>query len=210
LYAQEGTVPTIAKLLVKLKDSINFKGGSSSLRKIVRDLGFRWKQTMTNRGVLIERHNIRSLRVSYLAAIRRYRADGSPIIFQDETYIHSSHTRPKTWDGDNYSGLLAPTSKGERLIIVHAGRRAGFISNALLIYKSRQKTGDYHNEMDSKNYARWLKTMLIRNLPPKSILVIDNASYHNIQADITSAPESPGIIRCATRVDLPTPQHAPH
>jgi hypothetical protein len=44
LYAQEGTVPTIAKLLVKLKDSINFKGGCSSLRKIIRDLGFRWKR----------------------------------------------------------------------------------------------------------------------------------------------------------------------
>jgi hypothetical protein len=26
-YAQEGTVAAIAKLLVKLKDSINFKGG---------------------------------------------------------------------------------------------------------------------------------------------------------------------------------------
>jgi hypothetical protein len=78
--------------------------------------------------------------------------------------------------------LLAPTSKGERLI-VHAGGREGFISNALLIYKSRQKTGDYHNEMDSKNYARWLKTMLMPNLPPKSILVIGNASYHNIQTD---------------------------
>jgi hypothetical protein len=101
----------------------------------------------------------------------------------EDTQPKDAHTRPKNWDDDNYSGLLAPTSKGERLIIVHAGGRAGFISNALLIYKSRQKTGDYHNEMDSKNYARWLKTMLIPNLPLKSILVIDNASYHNIQTD---------------------------
>jgi hypothetical protein len=41
-YTQEGTVPTIVKLLVKLKESIDFEGNCSSLRRIVRDLGFRW------------------------------------------------------------------------------------------------------------------------------------------------------------------------
>jgi hypothetical protein len=37
--------------------------------------------------------------------------------------------------------------------------------------------------MDSKNYVRWLETMLIPNLPPNSFLVLDNAWYHNIQTD---------------------------
>jgi hypothetical protein len=71
------------------------------------------------------------MRVSYLTALRKYKADGSPIIFEDETYIHGRHTRPKNWTDHNDSGLLAPTSKGERFIIAHAGGRAGFISNAL-------------------------------------------------------------------------------
>jgi hypothetical protein len=61
--------------------------------------------------------------------------------------------------------------------------REGFISNALLLYKSRQKAGDHQNEMGSKNYGRRLKTMLILNSPPNSILVIDNASQHNVQTD---------------------------
>ncbi|KDR17971.1 hypothetical protein L798_08075 [Zootermopsis nevadensis] len=87
---------------------------------------------------------------------KKYKADGHPIIFEDEIYIHGSLTRPKNWTDDSDSGLLVPTSKGERLIIVHAGGRAGFISNALLKYKSRQKTGD-HNEMDNKNYACLVK-----------------------------------------------------
>jgi hypothetical protein len=90
------------------------------------------------------------MRVLYLTEFRKYKADGRPIIFEDETYIHGSHTRTKNWTDDIDSGLLAPKSKGERLIIFHAGGRAGFISKALHIYKSRQKTGDYHNEMDSK------------------------------------------------------------
>jgi hypothetical protein len=49
-YAREGTVPTIAKLLVKPKDSIDFKGSCSSRTRIVRDLDCRCKKTRTNRG----------------------------------------------------------------------------------------------------------------------------------------------------------------
>ena len=100
-----------------------------------------------------------------------------------QTYIHSSHSVPKSWSDDSNLGLMAPVSKGERLIIVHAGGRFGFIPNALLIYKSQVKTGDFHKEMNTDNYVKWLRTMLIPNLPPNSVLVIDNASYHNTQLE---------------------------
>ncbi|KAG8227808.1 hypothetical protein J437_LFUL006222 [Ladona fulva] len=57
----------------------------------------------------------------------------------------------------------------------------GFIPEALLIFKSGLKTGDYHGEMNSGNYLKWVKNQLIPNLPPKSVVVIDNAPYHNVQ-----------------------------
>jgi hypothetical protein len=44
-YVQEKMSPTIPKLLPKLRNRINFKGGSTSLRNIVKELGFRWKKT---------------------------------------------------------------------------------------------------------------------------------------------------------------------
>jgi hypothetical protein len=53
-YAQEGTVTEKYKLLIKLEEDTDFKGSCSSCRTVVRDLGFRWKKTRTNRGVLIE------------------------------------------------------------------------------------------------------------------------------------------------------------
>jgi hypothetical protein len=59
---------------------------------------------------------------------------------QDKTYIHGIHTRPKNCTGNNESCLLVPASKGERLIIFHAGGRAGCISDTHLICKYRQKT----------------------------------------------------------------------
>jgi hypothetical protein len=73
-----------------------------------------------------------------------------------------------------------PVAKGWKLIIVHAGGEAGFVPN-FLIFKSNSKTGNYHDEVNSENYIRWLNEKLIPNLPPHSVIVLDNASYHNVQ-----------------------------
>jgi len=85
----------------------------------------RWKKTsdnrkVDNRKVIVERHDIRSLRVKYLRAIRAYREEGRSIVYADETYIHISHTTSYAWDDGSGAELKAPISKGRRLIIVHA------------------------------------------------------------------------------------------
>jgi transposase len=56
----------------------------------------------------------------------------------------------------------------------------GFIPGALLVFKSGLKTGDYHGDMNHENYFKWLRNQLIPNLPSNSVVVLDNASYHNI------------------------------
>lgn len=72
-----------------------------------------------------------------------------------------------------------PILKGQRLIIVHAGNEKGIVPGAFLTYKSTDTTGDYHNEMNNDNYEKWLVNQLIPNIPRDSVLVIDNAPYHN-------------------------------
>jgi hypothetical protein len=59
------------------------------------------------------------------------------------------------------------------------GGRTGCIPNTQLIFKSNQNTRDYHNEMNSENFIRRLNENLITNLGPNSVLVMDNAPYHN-------------------------------
>ena len=109
----------------------------------------------------------------------KYRLQDRHIIYMDKTYIHSTHTSSYGWSDDSLAGLLAPVSKGPRLIIVHAGGEQGFVPNAYLRFKSQQRMGDYHSEMNSANYQKWLQEKLIPNLPANSVLVIDNAPYHN-------------------------------
>jgi hypothetical protein len=97
-----------------------------------------------NRRILVEKQDVRSTRVAFLRAITRFCRDGRAIVYSDETYIHSSHTINTAWPDDTLRGYMAPTSKGQRLIIVHAGAEKGFTTGALMIFKSNQTTGDYH------------------------------------------------------------------
>lgn len=97
--------------------------------------------------------------------------------------VHMRHTRPKNWSDVSLSGRLAPVSRRERLIILHVGGYTSSIPDAQFLFKSNQKTGDYHIEMNSENYIRWLKEKLFPSLNPDSLLLMDNTSYDTIQKD---------------------------
>ena len=78
-----------------------------------------------------------------------------------------------------------PISKSEWCIIVDAGSEDGFVKGDRLIYDGKSTSGDYHDEMNSEKFIHvgWLRGQLIPNLTPKSVIVIDNASYHSVQED---------------------------
>jgi hypothetical protein len=44
------------------------------------------------------------------------------------------------------------------------------------MFESGTKSGDYHREMNFDIYESWLKTKLIPNPPPNSVLLLDNGS----------------------------------
>lgn len=66
---------------------------------------------------------------------------------------------------------------------MHAGGEEGFVPNGLLTFKSGHKTGDYHDDMNNKNFSKWLQEKLLPNIKKSSELVIDNASYHNVTTE---------------------------
>lgn len=170
------------KLLAKLKRDINYQGCSTSLRTIVENLGFKRQKPENNRWVLIENTDVRLKRILYLKAIKKYRDKGRPIVFVDESYVRSSHTKSKAWSDGSAQGLKRPISNGQGIVMVHSGSETGFVPNTLLMYKSGTKTGDF-NGMNFEIYEKWVRTQLIPNLSPDSVVVIDNAPYHNILMD---------------------------
>jgi hypothetical protein len=56
--------------------------------------------------------------------------------------------------------------------------------NALSMWKSHQTAGDYHHNMNQK----WVEKKLVPNLPAESVVVIDNAPYHNVKINRNLTP----------------------
>ena len=95
----------------------------------------------------MERSDIVAQRINFLRKIKCFREEGRDIVYTDETYVNAGHTVSKCWQ-TNQMGLLLPFNKGERMILLHAGSKNGFISGAKLVFKAKSTTGDYHSEMN--------------------------------------------------------------
>lgn len=180
-YLVRKQVPTAPKLLAAIKEKIEFPYKLTSLRRLLKQMGFKWKKSQAKRKVLIERPSIVAWRSKYLKAMKFHRQENRTIVYLDETWVDNNLTFKKCWQSDDIPGVLTDTSSTNRLIVVSAGSANGFVKGAELIFKAGQASGDYHGQMNSENYEKWVREKLIPNLPPRSVLVLDNAPYHNIQ-----------------------------
>ena len=68
---------------------------------------------------------------------------------------------------------------GKQLIILHAGSKDGWVPNGSLVYQSINDDGDYHQEMNHAIFEKWFETQPLPNIPPDSLIAMDNASYHS-------------------------------
>ena len=73
-----------------------------------------------------------------------------------------------------------PRGKGKHLIVLHAGTRSeGLIDGCDLVFLVRSKDGDYQE---------WFENQLMPALKNASLVVLDNASYHNVKTEDTVCP----------------------
>lgn len=144
-----------------------------------------------------QRHSTLKEQDYVIAARRRYlrekrsnrRADGTlkrAEVYLDETYLNKNHSNDNTWYfGDDGAWVNKPSGKGPRLIILHAITKEGWVQGAKLVFQAKSGTGDYHGQMDYNNFSKWFIDQLLPNIPPQSLIIMDNAKYHNVLADDT-------------------------
>lgn len=142
------------------------------------------------RSSLKERDTIILARRKYLRTRRANRnPDGTlkrPEVYLDETYINKNHSNQFTWYLDEDGPWVnKPAGKGPRWIIVHAITQAGWAPGAELVFQAKKRTGDYHGQMNWNNFSKWFTDQLLPNIPPHSIIIMDNAKYHNVLAEGT-------------------------
>lgn len=74
--------------------------------------------------------------------------------------------------------VLINISSFNRLIVVHAGFKNGFLENAALIFKVGKATWDYHGQWNGVSFEKWVEEKLVPSLSENSVFVIDNGHYH--------------------------------
>ena len=98
--------------------------------------------------------------------------------------MNAHHCRDEIWvDVDGKCGWKVPSGKGQRLIVVHAGGVEGWVVSADLVFRSKTNSADYHDEINSEHFMEWFTIQLLPNIPQDSIIIVDNATYHNKQKD---------------------------
>jgi hypothetical protein len=72
---------------------------------------------------------------------------------------------------------------------LHAGTRSeGLIDGCDLVFLAKSKDGDYHQEMNSVVFLEWLENQWMPALKNPILLVLDNASYHNVKTEDAVCP----------------------
>ena len=178
---QQVTIKSIQKYL---NESIEYKVATTTLWRALSRWGFEFGVGIRS-AQLKESTRIIIRRRQYLRAkLANRRADGTvirPEIYLDESYINKNHSKDSSWFLEEDNSILSkPTGKGERLVIVNAISKDGWIPNAKLVFKASKKTGDYHANMNWRLFSNWFSEKLLPNIPDNSIIIMDNAAYHNI------------------------------
>ncbi len=138
---------------------------------------------------LKEKDHIVLARQNYLRKMRRNRIARSektrrPEVYLDESYVNKNHSNDFVWySNEDGPWIQKPIGKGERLIIINAVTKDGWVPDAKVVFKSTRKTGDYHGQMNWNLFQKWFSEKLLPNIPGNSIIVMDNAAYHNILAE---------------------------
>jgi hypothetical protein len=77
-----------------------------------------------------------------------------------------------------------PSGTGKRLIVLHEGTRSeGLIDGCDLVFLAKSKDGDHHQEMNSVVFYEWFENQLMSALKNPSLVVLDNASYHDVKTE---------------------------
>ncbi|XP_050679965.1 uncharacterized protein LOC126975896 [Leptidea sinapis] len=177
-------IPTLNKIIAMAKNNLNYNGSRTTLCRILKkNLGFIFIKCKQNRRIIMERNNVKASRINYLRHIRENDALGSkrrPVFFLDETWIHTTN---------KVGGKKIPI---QSWLIACAGNESGFLPGTKMVFEAKIKKY-FYSCMDKLEFVNYVQEKILPNLPENSIVVIDDASYHNLHVDKVPTFRDPKI-----------------
>lgn len=184
-------LPTVDTILAEVNDDPglpNFK--RTTLFKTIKKLDFVFTK-MKRCSVLTEREDLIVWRRNYLYDIRKYREEGRPIYYLDESWVNVDDCAgPTAWTAGKHDGpdeCAAAASKSatgprKRLIVLHIGSDKGFLPDGLLCFESKNAGADCRDEMDGERFIEWFENV-VPMLDPNAVVVMDNAPHHSVKTE---------------------------
>ena len=196
-----------------------------TLRRWMHELTYSWDDKDFIGALSPDARDIRTRAFiwSYAAALRLQSAGTHVVIYQDESYIHTTHQMKKGWhptQGPLRNNATAGNADtGKRLIIIHAMSNERMLDaddavGSNMLHESTLTAqfffeaasfddSDYHNTFDGESFTLWVKNRLIPAFQPlypgkKMLLVMDNAPYHLPRDVDWRTPHKMGKVECIT------------
>ena len=179
---RENISPSLKKILLQVKEKMNFPYGKTQLWRLLKKMGFGYEKR-GRQMIISERPEIIAWRERYLRRIRKIReADsGRAIVYTDETWVNQGHRTRKEWvdletlkernlRSLRLSGLAVGctkqmTGKGRRLIISDTMTESRPVRGALWMFKADGKGKKRKIESKAKELSGEKKR---RKLDPES------------------------------------------
>ncbi|XP_022173446.1 uncharacterized protein LOC111035921 [Myzus persicae] len=178
--------PTTSKILVAMREKINYPGSKTSVKAILHNLNFKFRKCNDGRRFLMERNDIVACRVKFLRKMYALRQNNDirPVVYLNKTWVNQNHTQGYICQNlENAEGLKVLVGKGAQLIVCHAGSPSfGFVKNSRSVFRCKLgSTKDYHSQINSEIFEQWFIEMLA-NLEEPCVVVMDT-SYHSALAE---------------------------
>lgn len=188
-YNSKNEFFTLDGLLKDARENLQFDKGRSSLYKILKSIGYKYKY-VNGRKILCEQKHVVASKITFLRKYLQYQnsCENVTFVYLDETWIYQNGSRVRQWvhDTDQKSNPSKIKSEGKRFTILHAGSHFGFLEGCDLLLDSRNNDRDYHKTMNGEVFQNWLVSRLIpalNKIAGKCVVVLDNAPYHSVQLD---------------------------
>lgn len=116
-HITEQRLVTVKPLREKIDRELRLSLSSTSLLRVLHKIGFKFIKSKNNRLQLVEQDHIKAKRKVFIETIQKYRKEGRPVEYVDESYVHTNYTTAKAWQDESSIGFRGKIGKGQRFII---------------------------------------------------------------------------------------------
>lgn len=97
----------------------------------------------------------------------------------DETFIWRDAANEWSWFPEDRpeDAIAHPSSDGPRFGVIHAGTAAGFLDDAMCVWRTNPDL-ESKASLTAERFEEWFENTLVPCLTAPSLIVMDNASFH--------------------------------